>query len=164
MERIPEKRKEKKSQHRKLTLENKILPPLLPGLELPTFRSRVRPSSIKPFPLPKCIPNLPLQKRHASSWLPPPSPPHPHFCGGIACIVPFSSKVVVYCHTVVGQSVACRGEPIWPSVTTLGFFLFKQNVVCGQCLVTLSLTINETLNRLSSLPILMQKIILVVTV
>ena len=33
-----------KSQHRKLTLEKKIPPPLLPGLELATFRSRVRSS------------------------------------------------------------------------------------------------------------------------
>ena len=31
-----------KSQHTKLTLEKKILPPLLPGFELATFRSRVR--------------------------------------------------------------------------------------------------------------------------
>ena len=31
-----------KSQHSNLTLENKILPPLLPGLEPGTFRSRVR--------------------------------------------------------------------------------------------------------------------------
>ena len=31
-----------KSQHRKLTLEKKILPPLLPGLEPGTFRSQVR--------------------------------------------------------------------------------------------------------------------------
>ena len=29
-------------------------------------------------------------------------------------------------------------------------------VVCGHCLVTLSITVNETLNWLSSLPILMQ--------
>ena len=36
-------------------------------------------------------------------------------------------------------------------------------VVCEHCLETLSLTINETLKRLSSLPILMQ-IILAVTV
>ena len=36
-------------------------------------------------------------------------------------------------------------------------------VVCGHCLVTLSLTTNETLKWLSSLPILMQ-VILVVTV
>ena len=41
-------------------------------------------------------------------------------------------------------------------------FLFKKVVVCGHCLVTLSLTINETLKWLSSLPILMQ-VILVVT-
>ena len=31
-----------KSQHTKLTLEKKILPPLLPGFELANFRSRVR--------------------------------------------------------------------------------------------------------------------------
>ena len=36
-----------KSQHRKLTLEKKILLPLLPGLELATFRSRVRRSPNK---------------------------------------------------------------------------------------------------------------------
>ena len=34
-----------KSQHTKLTLEKKILPPLLPGFELATFRSRVRRSN-----------------------------------------------------------------------------------------------------------------------
>ena len=34
-----------KRQHRKLTLEKKILPPLLPGLEPGTFRSRVRRSN-----------------------------------------------------------------------------------------------------------------------
>ena len=34
-----------KSQHRKLALEKKILPPLLPGFEPGTFRSRVRRSN-----------------------------------------------------------------------------------------------------------------------
>ena len=34
-----------KNQHRKLTMEKKILPPLLPGLEPETFRSRVRHSN-----------------------------------------------------------------------------------------------------------------------
>ena len=34
-----------KSQHTKLSLEKKILPPLLPGFELATIRSRVRRSS-----------------------------------------------------------------------------------------------------------------------
>ena len=34
--------------------------------------------------------------------------------------------------------------------------LFSKVVVCGLCLVTLSLTANETLRRLSVLPILMQ--------
>ena len=36
-------------------------------------------------------------------------------------------------------------------------FLFKKVVICGHRLVTLSLTINETLKWLSSLPILMQE-------
>ena len=36
-------------------------------------------------------------------------------------------------------------------------YLFKMVVVCGHCLVTLSLTINEILKWLSSLPILMQE-------
>ena len=35
--------------------------------------------------------------------------------------------------------------------------LFEKVVVCGHCLVTLSLTINVTLKWLSSLPILMQE-------
>ena len=34
-----------KSQHTELTLEKKILPPLLPGLELAAFRSRVQQAS-----------------------------------------------------------------------------------------------------------------------
>ena len=34
-----------KCQHRKLTMEKKILPPLLPGLEPATFRSRIRRSN-----------------------------------------------------------------------------------------------------------------------
>ena len=42
-----------KSQHIKLTLEKKILPPLLPGFELRTLRSRVRryPGSLRAIPL-----------------------------------------------------------------------------------------------------------------
>ena len=36
-------------------------------------------------------------------------------------------------------------------------FFSKKVVVCGHCPVTLSLTVNETLKRLSSLPILMQE-------
>ena len=53
----------------------------------------------------------------------------------------------------------------WTSVQfpRSGSPLSSKVVVCGHGLVTLSLTINETLNWLSSLPILMQ-VILVVTV
>ena len=41
-----------KSQHTKLTLEKKILPPLLPGFELATFGSRVRRSNQQAIPAP----------------------------------------------------------------------------------------------------------------
>ena len=43
-------RKLNKSQHTKLTLEKKILPPLLPGSELATFRPRVRRSNQQSIP------------------------------------------------------------------------------------------------------------------
>ena len=43
-------------------------------------------------------------------------------------------------------------------------FLFKKNVIYGHCLVTLLCTINGTVKRLTSLPILNAEIILVVTV
>ena len=42
-----------KSQHRKLTLEKKILPPLLQGFEPATFRSRVRRSNHWAIPAPQ---------------------------------------------------------------------------------------------------------------
>ena len=45
----------------KLTLENKILPPLIPTLEPATFRSRARHSVLLSYPFP-----------------PPPPPPPPH--------------------------------------------------------------------------------------
>ena len=68
-------------------------------------------------------------------------------------------------------------EPVWPSGKAPGRLVSGRTsvryrfgspfsskvVVCGQGLVSLFLTINETLKRLSSLPILMQ-VILVVTV
>ena len=47
MERTPNE-----SQHTKLTLEKKVLPPLLPGFELPTFRPRVRRSYQQAIPAP----------------------------------------------------------------------------------------------------------------
>ena len=47
VERIPNK-----IQHRKLTMEKKILPSLLPGLEPEIFQSRVRRFATEPSPLP----------------------------------------------------------------------------------------------------------------
>ena len=54
---------------------------------------------------------------------------------------------------------------MWGRGKVLGFgsillrlsFLFRKVVVCGHCLLTLSITIKETLKWLSSLPILMQE-------
>ena len=53
MERTPNK-----SQLTKLTLEKKILPPLPPGFELATFRSRVRRSYQKAIPAPSNVCNV----------------------------------------------------------------------------------------------------------
>ena len=44
-----------KNQHRKLSLEKKILPPLLQGLEPATFRSLVRRSNHRAIPAPKVV-------------------------------------------------------------------------------------------------------------
>ena len=69
------------------------------------------------------------------------------------------------------QQHQLKGEPVWPSGKALlrlvsgrtsvryrfGSPFSSKVVVCGHCLVTLSLTVNETLKWLSSLPILMQK-------
>ena len=57
MERTP-------NQHAKLTLKKKILPPLLPGFELATFRSRVRRSNQQAI-------SAPL---YATSWWLPRNP------------------------------------------------------------------------------------------
>ena len=48
-------RYQNKSQHRKLTLENKILPPLLQGFEPATFQSWVRRSNHWTIPLPRHV-------------------------------------------------------------------------------------------------------------
>ena len=50
-----------KIQHRKLAMENKILPPPLPGFELATFRSRVRHSANELSRLPALY----------TAWVPP---------------------------------------------------------------------------------------------
>ena len=64
----------KKSQHRKLTLEKKILSPLLQGFEPETFQSRVRRSKHRAVTAPGC-PKYLLSKfqrpmLHSLHWLP----------------------------------------------------------------------------------------------
>ena len=53
----------KKSQHRKMTMEKKLLPPLLQGFEPATFQSRVRRSNHGAIPSPRCI----KQSQHGSN-------------------------------------------------------------------------------------------------
>ena len=75
-----------------------------------------------------------------------------------------------YCDTVLIK-LWKQHKPVWPSVRLVsrgtsvrirfGSPFSSKAVVCGHCtvsVVTLSLTINETLKWLSSLPILMQKL------
>ena len=80
--------------------------------------------------------------------------------------------------TKSAETVQHGCQPVWPSgkgveagkQRDLGLnplrlsFLFEKVVFCGNCLVTLFLTINETLKWLSALPTLMQESLLVVTV
>ena len=54
-----------KSQHTKLTLEKKILPPFLPGFELLAFRSRVRRSNQQVIPA--SLHNIALPKLHRTA-------------------------------------------------------------------------------------------------
>ena len=60
-----------KSQHSKLTLEKKILPPFLPGFELATFRSRVRRSNQQAITAPGCLVSAFLSRTEPSSAHPP---------------------------------------------------------------------------------------------
>ena len=65
-----------------------------------------------------------------------------------------SGHVVADCHNLADFSVpSCAGR------RALAQFRFGSSfsVVCGHCLVTLTLTINETLKWFSSLPILLMK-------
>ena len=59
----------KKSQHRKLTLGNKILPRLLPGLEPATFRSQVRRSNRWATPAPFGTQQVSELPRSTQLWL-----------------------------------------------------------------------------------------------
>ena len=89
----------------------------------------------------------------------------------------FQSLSSLFCQHIqqLREAAVYRGfryrEPVWPSgkavmlVSRRASVLFrfgspfssKGFVGCGHCLVSLSLAINETLKRLSSLPILMQE-------
>ena len=98
-----------KSQHRKLTLEKKILPPLLPGLEPATFRSRVRPSNHSAIPAP--ITNV-VHRRFSSA----------EFC----------EHMMPECSNVQ-SSVGFIWESNYTFFYTLCIELFKQYAECKIC-------------------------------
>ena len=127
------------SQHRKLTLEKKILPPFLQGFEPMTFQSRVQHSNHWAIPTPcvwgrgggvqvvlfpttnPCIPSV-------SSLTP--SSPHTHthlkedrwkLCGCVVIIGNFRSLLLphVICAVPVKDTFCC-----WFYISTLGFVFF----------------------------------------
>ena len=90
---------------------------------------------------------------------------------GVFYFLPFSLHLpdTPFCHDTKCRRASLRlCEPVWPSGEAgkqkglrsiplwLSFFV-KKVVVCGHCLVTLSLTINEILKWLSSLPVVVQE-------
>ena len=79
-----------KSQHTKLTLEKKILPPVLPGFEFATFPSRVRRFTTRGIP-------TPIARRPR---LPPPSNTGAHLNTGIW--VESESHTCTHAHTTHG--------------------------------------------------------------
>ena len=132
-----------KSQHRKSTLEKKILPPFQQGFEPATFQSRVRRSNHWSIPAPPRKPVLgvcvQIRPLHSPA-------PFPLLSGGITSG-----------GRQQGLWAGLKQRPGLGSIPLRLSFFMKKVVVCGHSLVTLSLTINETIKWLSSLPILMQE-------
>ena len=102
-----------KSQHTKLTLEKKTLPPLLPGFELATFRSRVRSTCQQVTLLPAIKQPLPhlvksgVVTRTASDSSSPQSAPTP-YCFHMP---PGSVAVAAISHALHHPGARCgRGE------------------------------------------------------
>ena len=88
-------------------------------------------------------------------------PQSPYTVKLVSCACHHKPERYFYPHTVSQFRLVVRcyaGKQKDLSSILLWFsLLFKRVVVCGHCLVTLSLTVNETLKWLSSLPILMQE-------
>ena len=75
-----------------------------------------------------------------------------HHSSGSSPWDPSTAPPLSCCYHEVSQAVAGKRacEPVWPRLDSASALqLFKKVVVCGHSLVTLSLTINETLKRLS---------------
>ena len=87
-------------------------------------------------------------------------PQSPYTVKLVGCACHHKPERYLYPHTVsqLGLVVRCQAGKQGLSLILLWLsFLFKKVLVCGHCLVTSSLTINETLKWLSLLPILMQE-------
>ena len=95
---------------------------------------------------------------------------HPWLAVLLICIYAYMTSCFtpLYMHKPIHSPITsgCRQEGLWADLKQKGLvwiplqlsFFFKKVVVCGHSLVvTLSLTTNETLKWLSSLPIFMQE-------
>ena len=105
-----------KSQHRKSTLEKKILPPFQQGFEPATFQSRVRRSNHWSIPAPWHVASLTL---HFSAWS------VRWNCRAMRLSVTFRYNIPRFCNTVRvawnggGESLVVRAPDLW--LKGLGF-------------------------------------------
>ena len=96
-------RKPNKSQHKKLTLEKKIYSPLLPRLELTTFRSRIWRSTNKLSRLP--LLSRPFSICVATETLPPTHPPNHSFTQALTLrTYSVNHSPNIFSHSVIPQT------------------------------------------------------------
>ena len=130
-------------------------------VELETISAGPRPSSVDIRHVPSSAPTSTCQC--ACRFSPPPC--------RLLFRLSLHRRVTIYC---AWRSPFSSREPVWAQRQGVRLvsgrtsvrvrFLFRKVVVCGHCLVTLSLTMNEILKRLSSLAHLNAEVIPVVTV
>ena len=117
MERTPNK-----SQHTKLTVEKKILRPLLPGFELATFRSRVGVGALtnKLSRLPNCACNFPV------TWAAVVC-----LCGLTLCVLCFTVSRQWYGFHCMGLITVCT----YVNVCDWGLYVHCRRVSTENCLL-----------------------------
>ena len=122
-----------KSQHRKSTLEKKILPPFQQGFEPATFQSRVRCSNHWAIPAPKCVGNYrPIYRlayrcrvrsnmKTLSSILWDPILSQFRFVS-IQGTLGAWPEIKATLEGIKTECHCSKGEPVWPSGKALGWW------------------------------------------